>query len=142
MIRQLNYYDFRDLSLRLAYYPENYTITFFCTEEEDRNFFIKLIKSITKIEPKVSIKGNTFFENKHTRIKIMHTPFAGCQFLGCRSNAIITDIDQNSDFFREVILPMCNIGPTQIVYTYNKDTLLDFEEYHEKIQKLWEEEKF
>lgn len=142
MIKELNYYDFRDLSLRLSYYPETYRITFLCLNEEDRAFFVKLIKSITGLEPTINTKKDISFCNNYVYIRLFNKSFTGCHFLGSRSNVIITDLCIESDFFKEIVAPMCNISPTQMIYTYNKNALSNFEEFHNRIQKMWEKEKF
>lgn len=137
MTKRLYYLDLRDVILRLKYYPEFFTIVFFSYNKEDYEFFNSLIEEITNIEG-IKKEKTSYYKNNNVRLKNFYTKeISGCELIGARANIVIASEKYDLQTFNELICPLANISPGQIVFIY--DTVENFKKSHENYKKVWED---
>lgn len=139
MIKPLCYKIFRDTILRLKYYPENFNITIFCTSNEEKNIFIKLIKEIIGEQIKIILNNNsTYIKNNAVKCTIIvQYPFEGGVGAMARNNLIIANAKYPYSDFIEIFDPIANIEPSSGTYYYYTYDIKKYFEYIKKDNEYW-----
>lgn len=135
MISTLQYKDFRDICLRLKYYPEYFIVNIFCKNIKEKEDFIWLINQITNLDIPYGIWQ---YKNNNVLFKFFTIADIGsCQFIGARGNINIFSYEYSYGIVCEIILPMTNILPCQTAYAYQNtiELINEHERYEVRIKK-------
>lgn len=139
MISNLHYPDFRDICLRLKYYPEYFTVDFFCSNLKDRDNFIYFIKEITEIN-NISCNNHQIINNKITFNFYLPNYVNECNFCGARANIALVSDSYSCKTLREIILPTINSSPCQQIFIYDQkiwDSNYGFKEEHKRYKEVY-----
>lgn len=137
-MKNLNYINFRDICLRLKYYPEHFKVAFFCNNIPEKENFIYLIKKITELDINFNdwkIRKNNVIFDFFNRVNI-----EPCSFCGTRYNIAIVSTQYNYETIDSIILPAINLEPCQECYFYNNYIFngeYNFIKEHERYEEIF-----
>ena len=121
MYKGLYYEDFRDIALRLKWYPESFSVLIVCKQRELIQNFSKLITKITDIKPKFGGKDQIRFANNGVLIDIIMNINSA---RGRRINALIVDSNLSFKEIDEIFVPMLRF-PCRDIYLFSRDYILN-----------------
>ena len=132
MLTYLTHSALKDICLRLVYYPDYFTVAFFCNNEKENIEFISTIKEI--INKYKNIENIEYTKNCIKNNKVLFKFYTisevnTSRFLGARANIGIISSKYTYETIQEVILPMINLTPQESYIYFNSDIEHKFDNF-------------